>query len=182
MARIQIKGLKECAAKLKAIEDSMGAAHLGQVLFDAIDLVRAEAVRNAQAVIASHTEIYPHRKLTGKLVQSMQSFKGKSRTVARAYTKAKYSERGMANHAHLVEYGHRISRKKLARIKQVSVRLAGLKVGNDLAPPHPFFRPALMSMRKRMRDTVKAGCLRLIKGAESVHSESFGPDMTGWVG
>jgi hypothetical protein len=112
----------------------------------------------------------------------MQSFKGKSRTVARAYTKAKYSERGMANHAHLVEYGHRISRKKLARIKQVSVRLAGLKVGNDLAPPHPFFRPALMSMRKRMRDTVKAGCLRLIKGAESVHSESFGPDMTGWVG
>ncbi len=159
----------------------MAVDKLREVMFEAIDLVREQALANVRENIRKNASKYPHQKRTGILEMSIKSFRGKSNTIARAYTKAK--SKGLANHAHLVEFGHRISHVKLRRIKKLSERLASWK---RWAPAYPFFRPALKSMRPKMRAILRAGVQRLMRGGFSqtayARQENFGPDETGWVG
>lgn len=155
--RITVKGLKEANARLKDLGDSCEAKHMKQVLVDALDVVRQAALSNVRALTKTRT---------GNLQRSLMTKPGKSDTYAAAFTKA---DRKVAPHAHLIEYGHRITRTN------------GRQGFIGSVAPRPFFRPALDATRGTVRRMVTQGIKRLIMGSFS-EAPPAGPDDTGWIG
>jgi hypothetical protein len=134
MPKITFKGLKELDQKLVAMGDAYNLKSLRAVCLTAAEMIRDEAERRARALF---------KEKTGNLFRSFQARTSRIAEIARGYAKVDY---WTATHGHLLEYGHRIVKGKGSKAHDLGKRVVG----------HPFFRPAVDSLRPRIRKGITA--------------------------
>lgn len=127
--RIQIKGLKETTELLEGLNNAPLTDAFSEVLLDAVNLIRSEALSNIYRMT---------KQKTGNLAKSLISRIGRGNRPS-AWVRA---GRRLAPHAHLIEYGHRI------------VTPGGRDTGRR-SREIPFWRDAIKSQRTRVRAMVK---------------------------
>lgn len=136
---IRIKGLEELDAKMLQMQHALGYQRLQAICFDAVKEIRDLALANVRA--QTH-------KLTGNLEKSLIAQPSKSQARPGAWTKAKWAT---APHAHLIEFGHRI------------VSHSGADTGK-VARAFPFFRPAVDTLRSKIKLDISDAIKRLLEG------------------
>lgn len=141
--RLQMKQLKELQAAMKRGETAIEPKAVSQLLADALELIRNQALENLR-------QIPGYKRLTGKLEDSLRTKISRTnlRGVFGAWTKAGSR---LAPHAHLFEYGHRIVGHRPAR------RDTGKKTKE-----RPFYRPAVDAKRKDVRRKIRLGLQEML--------------------
>jgi hypothetical protein len=155
--KIQVKGLKELNAELVRAENSVNIPLLRQLLFNAVDLIRQEAVTIVRAVSRRSDKIRPGWE---HIEDALIAQAGKSTTYANAF--AKLSNK-LAPQGRWLEFGHRI----------VGHRPDKVDTGK-LTSPRPFFRPAVDAKRAEVRRMINDGIKALLEGRSPISSTSTG--------
>lgn len=127
------------------MEIALEPSALTPVLVSAINLIRDKALSNLRSRNVG--------VVTGNLERSFITRAGLSSKVASAWTKV--GNKFSANHAHLIEFGHRIIGHK-----------PNLKDTGKAVKGKPFFRDAVDSTRATVRKRVDEGILRLLWNSE----------------
>lgn len=138
---ISTVGLRELQERMKRMEVAIEPRDVTPILIAAVNLIRDQALINLRGLGI--------KVKTGNLEKSLITRASKSSTVASAWTKA--GDKNRAPHAHLIEYGHRIVGRKPDK-----------KDTGKMVTARPFFRPAVDAMRKRVRDMISDGIVKLL--------------------
>lgn len=161
--RIATAGLRELQGRMKRMGTALEPKDLSPVLLQAVTLIRDRALENYMALGL--------KVKTGNLLRAFRAAASKSPTVAGAWTKAgttgkKKNQAVSANHAHLIEYGHRIVGHRLTAKSFSRGMTSGKNDTGKRSRAFPFFRPAVDAMRAQVRKTIDEGIAKLLWDSE----------------
>lgn len=126
-----VRGFEELERKLLAMGNVVTVRALRSVLLECAQSIRDAALGHVRRLYKKHS---------GNLEKSLIARLGKSETRASAWVK---SAAGIAPHAHLLEFGHRIVGHK-----------PKLRDTGKTAQAKPFFRPAVDERKAAIRQKV----------------------------
>jgi hypothetical protein len=136
---MSFRNLKECQENLTKFGMQLDLESLKGILFEQIERIHKKALENVRML---------YKRKTGNLEESLIARPGSSKTRATAWLKASYK---IANHAHLLEFGHRI------------VTHSGKDTGK-VVYGHSFFRPAVDMLKTSIRYEIRNKLSLLLQG------------------
>lgn len=148
---ITTAGLKELQGRMKRLEVAVEPKDLNPILLAAVTLIKDQALSNLQGAGVG--------VLTGNLERSFVARASASSKVSSAWTKV--GNKAKANHAHLIEYGHRIVGHKPNKTDTGKNTKDSPKASRAIG----FFRRAVDTKRAQVRKMINEGIVQLLWNA-----------------